>query len=758
MAEQDPIRARADEIFFSALGIETDTERDAYVIKACGSDAQLREQVDRLFAAVSESEKFFSEDAPTQITTAEVVQTLDGLDKVLEKAGRVFEEEDEEVGKQIGPYKLLRKIGEGGSGNVYVAEQSAPVRRMVAFKIIKRGMDTKSVIARFESERQALAMMDHPNIAHVYDAGKTETGRPFFVMELVSGIPITRYCNANRLGLRQRLELFVQVCHAVQHAHQKGIIHRDIKPSNVLVDLQQGEARPRVIDFGIAKAVHKGLLGDADGFTVIEPFVGTPTYMSPEQAQMGGDDLDTRSDIYSLGTLLYELLTGQTPFDAKTLAEQGIDVMRRTLMNEEPSRPSVRLKNVPVDSNSMLKTKGGAAELERALSGDLDWIVLKALEKDRARRYETVDAFSSDISRYLNFEPVTARPPSRRYQFQKMVRRNRGAVFSAAAVLAVLLIGLTVSSWLLVRERAARRRAVTAEQQAKEARKSEAQLRMEAEAREEIAMAAVLLNREQFEAAERLVENVELPVIKPSLEAGDVFLDLAEWNLERGEWNAAAAHMLKFARAVQVDKSDLTDDATRGLLCVSPTLIVAGDQEDYRKFAWEIINHFGRTQNPIAAEQVIKMCVTFPCDEALLKEVEPLGEILRETVENYRGWTSWDTYIHAWRVWALSLLEYRLGHYDEAIYWSRENLKSRDQTPTRVAMNHIILAGSLHRLGRYGEALAELQTAREIVAVGLPLGLERVVEIGDNSKGYWFDWVSAYLLLHEAEQFVQESP
>lgn len=757
MAELDPIQVRADEIFFSALEIEIDTERDAYIEKACASDARLRERVDRLLSAVSESERFFSEDAPTQITTADVVQTLDGLDKVLEKAGRVFEEEDEEVGKQIGPYKLLRKIGEGGSGNVYVAEQSAPVRRMVAFKIIKRGMDTKSVIARFESERQALAMMDHPNIAHVYDAGKTETGRPFFVMELVSGIPITRYCNANGLGLRQRLELFVQVCHAVQHAHQKGIIHRDIKPSNVLVDLYEGGARPRVIDFGIAKAVHKGLLGDAEGFTVIEPFVGTPTYMSPEQAQMGGDDLDTRSDIYSLGTLLYELLTGQTPFDAKALAEQGIDAMRRTLMNQEPNRPSLRLKNVAPESNSMLKTKGGVAELERALSGDLDWIVMKALEKDRTRRYETVDAFSTDITRYLNFEPVTARPPSRRYQFQKMVRRNRGTVFSAAAVLAVLLAGLTVSSWLLVRERVARRRAVTAEQQAKEARKSEAQLRVEAEAREAIAMAAVLLNRDQFEAAEELVADVELPVIKPSLEAGAVFLDLADWNLQRGEWNTAAAHMLKFARAVQVDKSDLTDDATRGLLCVSPTLIVAGDQEEYRKFAWEIIRRFGQTQNPIAAEQVIKMCITFPCDEALLKEVEPLGGILRETISNFRGRTQWDIYIHAWRMWALSLLEYRLGHYDEAVYWSRGNLKSVDETPTRIAMNHTILACSLYRLGHHDEALAELHAAEKIIEAGLPLKLERVVRIGNNAEGYWFDWVSAYLLLNEAQQIIPSS-
>jgi eukaryotic-like serine/threonine-protein kinase len=367
----------------------------------------------------------------------------------------------EKAGDKISHYKLLQQIGEGGCGVVYMAEQEEPVRRRVALKVIKLGMDTRQVIARFEAERQALALMDHPNIAKVLDAGATETGRPFFVMELVRGIKITDYCDQNQLDAAQRLDLFMQVCRAIQHAHQKGIIHRDIKPSNILVTLHDGVPVPKVIDFGIAKATDQRLT-DKTLFTQFEQFIGTPAYMSPEQAEMSGLDIDTRSDIYSLGVLLYELLTSRTPFDPKELLAAGLYEMRRTIREKEPPRPSTRLSTMlEGDLTTVAKQRHAPPpKLIHSIRGDLDWIVMKALEKDRTRRYETASAFAADIEHFLTNEPVVARPPSTLYRVQKLVRRNRLAFAAAGAVSASILIGLVVSTWLYLREKEDRRVAV----------------------------------------------------------------------------------------------------------------------------------------------------------------------------------------------------------------------------------------------------------------------------------------------------------
>ncbi|MBM3882070.1 MAG: serine/threonine protein kinase [Verrucomicrobia bacterium] len=346
----------------------------------------------------------------------------------------------------------LAKIGEGGCGVVYVAEQEEPVRRRVALKVIKLGMDTNSAIARFEAERQALALMEHPNIAQVLDAGATETGRLFFVMELVRGIKITDYCDQNNLSTPQRSDLFIQVCHAIQHAHQKGIIHRDIKPSNILVTLHDGVPVPKVIDFGIAKATTQQRLTDKTLYTAFEQFLGTPAYMSPEQAELSGLDIDTRSDIYALGVLLYELLTGRTPFDAKELLAAGLDQMRRIIREQEPVRPSTRLSTM-IQGELTATAKHRHAEgpkLIHLLRGDLDWIVMKALEKDRTRRYETANGLALDIERHLKQEPVDARPPSSAYRLQKFVRRNKLMVTAAAAVAATLVLGVVVSTWAVV--------------------------------------------------------------------------------------------------------------------------------------------------------------------------------------------------------------------------------------------------------------------------------------------------------------------
>src|SRR6185437_11334634 len=414
---------REEEIFSEAQRLADSASRKAFLDQACGVDAVMRARVEELLAVQTEAERFFAE-GQAGLVPAETI-----VEDASEALGLSAEEP---AGTRIGRYKLLEKIGEGGGGIVYMAEQEVPVRRRVALKIIKLGMDTKNVIARFEAERQALAMMDHPNIARVLDAGATKTGRPYFVMELVRGVKVTDYADEEQLATEQRLDLFIQVCRAIQHAHQKGIIHRDIKPSNILVTLHDGVPVPKVIDFGIAKATETPLT-DKTLFTGFGQFIGTPAYMSPEQAEMkNGLDIDTRSDIYSLGVLLYELLTGRTPFDAKKLMQDGLDEMRRTLREIEPQRPSTMLTTMQggeLDATAK-RRHSEPPKLISLVRGDLDWIVLKALEKDRMRRYETANGLAMDVERYLENEPVLARPPSRIYRLQKLFRRNRAVFIS----------------------------------------------------------------------------------------------------------------------------------------------------------------------------------------------------------------------------------------------------------------------------------------------------------------------------------------
>ena len=364
-------------------------------------------------------------------------------------------------GSVLGPYNLVRTLGSGGMGVVYLAEQLQPVRRSVALKIIKQGMDTEQVIGRFEAERQALALMNHPNIAKVFDAGATDDGRPYFVMELVEGVPITKYCDQHRLTVRERLELFVPVCQAIQHAHQKGVIHRDIKPSNVLVADFDGEAVPKVIDFGIAKATGQQLT-EATMFTQLGVVIGTLEYMSPEQAQPMSMDIDTRSDIYSLGALLYQLLTGVTPLKASQLNESAYLEMLRKIREDEPLSPSSRLAQSTETLRQTSEERGtDAGRLPKLLRGELDWIVMRALEKDRARRYETANGFARDIQRYLAGEPVEAGPPSATYRLKKFASKNRALLATSAAFAALLIAGAAVSTWQAVRARRAEKVATT---------------------------------------------------------------------------------------------------------------------------------------------------------------------------------------------------------------------------------------------------------------------------------------------------------
>jgi eukaryotic-like serine/threonine-protein kinase len=425
----DPQRVQA--VFLAAADRADPADRAALMAQECGDDAELRRRVEALLHA---------HDHPMSFLEAAVAD----LDLTANSGTAA-------VGTQIGPYKLLQQIGEGGFGVVYMAEQLEPVRRKVALKVIKPGMDTRQVIARFEAERQALAVMDHPHIAHVLDAGTTESGRPYFVMELVRGIPITQYCDENQLPIRERLELFATVCQAIQHAHTKGIIHRDIKPTNVLVTRQDGQPVVKVIDFGVAKAMGQALT-DKTLFTEFAQMIGTPLYMSPEQAELSSTDIDTRSDVYSLGVLLYELLTGTTPVSKEQLKRAAFDEIRRIIREDEPPKPSTRISTAEAAPSIAAVRSTEPAKLTKLVRGELDWIVMKALEKDRNRRYETASGFAADVQRYLDDEPVQACRPSASYRLRKFVRRNKQAVLAATFIFLALIAGVIGTTWSLIRE------------------------------------------------------------------------------------------------------------------------------------------------------------------------------------------------------------------------------------------------------------------------------------------------------------------
>ncbi len=483
---------KKEEIFAAAIEIEDRSERDSYIAQACGENRELLESIQKLL--YYHDENSFLDVPALEAVTGEEISTL-----------------TEHSGMVIGRYKLLERIGEGGMAVVYMAEQERPIRRKVALKIIKLGMDTRQVIARFEAERQALAMMDHPNIAKVLDAGATETGRPYFVMELVTGVSITEYCDKNNLNTRERLGLFMQVCNAVQHAHQKGIIHRDIKPTNVLVTMQDGKAVPKVIDFGIAKAT-KQRLTEKTLFTRYAHIIGTPAYMSPEQAELSDIDIDTRTDIYSLGILLYELLTGTTPFSEEQLRKAGYIEMQRVIREEEPTKPSTKLSTLGETLTDIAKHRGCTPDLLRkAIRGDLDWIVMRFLEKERKRRYEAANTLAMDIQRHLTDEPVSARPPSARYKLHKFARRYRATLVAAVMIAAILITGSGIATWQAIRATKAMRR------EAKERERADQQLydSLVGEAR------AIRLARSvgyRWEAWNRLQKAYELEIPKKDIE------------------------------------------------------------------------------------------------------------------------------------------------------------------------------------------------------------------------------------------------
>lgn len=726
-------------LFTEALRLRSAARSD-YLNVACAGDDAGRQRIEALLKAFEKADDFLAEPA-ADISTEDIPAMIIG----------------ESVGDRIGRYKLLQQIGEGGCGVVFMAEQAEPVRRRVALKIIKPGMDTKNVIARFEAERQAVALMDHPNIAQVFDAGATKNGRPYFVMELIRGLKITDYCDQNSLTTRARLDLFMQVCGAIQHAHQKGIIHRDIKPSNILVPTtDDGKALAKVIDFGIAKATTGQRLTDKTLFTAFELLIGTPNYMSPEQATLTSVDIDTRSDIYSLGVLLYELLTGTTPFDATELLKVGLDEVRRVIREREPARPSTRLSTMlAADLTKVSRHRGAEAlNLISDVRGDLDWIVLKAMEKDRVRRYPTAHDLAMEIERFLNGDVVLARPSSAVYRLQKLFSRNKLLFSSVAIIFVLLVISLLITSRLLMVERKTQERmkhqadvlrleslAMSQLVQSK-LPESESSFKQSFSIRKQflgdeppnaivVATFILLLDKEKKETE---ADAFLAASLKPDLiyvpAYGGFFMRQINELAEQGQWGAAsvrAAYLLKAEPGLSARYHAL-----------APLLVAQGDIPGYRQLCQQIVSRFKNTDDFYIADQMAKDCLILPASGVDLKQVAQWADLTIARGKDSGSYSFFEC--------CKALAEYRQGHFTESITWAGSAVKY--PMPYSQAEGYAILAMAQFRLGQIEDAHAALAHCEKMIAEKLPR-----LESGDLGVN-WRDWIIIHALRDEAQSLI----
>lgn len=714
-------------LFMAAASFVEEANRRAFLECACHGDAEQLRRIEELLEIQGEAEKYFT--APTGLTKAE---------------------DDGVLGTRIGPYRLIDRLGSGGCGVVYLAEQSSPVKRKVALKVIRLGMDTENVISRFNLEREALALMDHPNIARVLDAGATGAGRPYFVMELVDGEKITEFCDNNRLNVRERLQLFILVCEAIQHAHQKGVIHRDIKPSNILVREDDGRPMPKVIDFGIAKATVGGEDADAT-VTRLGQFIGTPAYMSPEQAE-GGPDVDTRSDIYSLGALLCELLTDRPPFGLQDFKDRGVDEVRNILRSEEPVAPSLRLREQPEDTKDKIAARRGtdAQSLHSMLTGDLDWIVMRAIEKERHHRYETANGLAADVRRYLMDEPVLARPPSRRYLLTKLIRRNRITFAAASIALFGLLSGLGASTWLFLREREGRHEQARLRVVAERATANEVSLRENAKAADMVSQAAVLVRYHEMEPADRLLDDLPPQRVPQSLESANTFTEVARWNLTQERRKEATERFFILAKVLcSVDTTD-TDQISKEFLPAITAVCEWGETGQYDHLRKLVLKRFGATSNLVVAEQIIKAILLKPADKETLKTLTPLAAMIKQSLAGRRA--EEDRQMAAWAQFSLALMAFRQGKIEDANDWSHQSLATATGSVPRALQNSMILAMVALKQDRVAEAHTAIAETRKRVDEWAAGPFRLSTADGET----WSSWITVKILLDEAEKMLGE--
>lgn len=690
---------RVEEAFFGALDCKDAAQREVFLDSLRSEDPELGKEVQSMLADFPKAEILFDDSSRNLVIPIELLA-------------------DEELaeGAVCNNYRIIQLLGEGGSSKVYKAEQIKPLRREVALKIVKLGMDTQSIIERFQSERQTLAMLEHPNISQVFDAGMTTTGRPYFVMELVQGQKITDYCEANAVPLEERLEIVCEVCSALQFAHNKGVIHRDIKPSNILVSRIDGKAMPKLIDFGIAKATNS--MG-SDGKTILGQPLGTPAYMSPEQFFCANRDIDTRSDEYGIGVVLYELITGSPLFYNDELLEMGFEGMRHKILHDVTAPPS-----------SILHSPSG----KRVARKELDWIVMKAIEKDRDRRYPTVHALADDLRKYLRNEPVEAHPPSRVYRFTKLIQRYRVTALSITAAFMALTGGLTFSSILYFR--------------ARRAELEQFKLRELAEESAHVSKAAILIMQGRMPDAEEEVRKMGGILSQPSLEATQVFSTLAMWNAKQGNWGTAADRWLAMSRVNQFDDSDMTDKVTENLLPIAPILVKTGDIKRYREFQEFLIDRIGMTNHPFATEHLLKLCLLTPADSSILNSLKHAAWVAEASLPTDMATPPTD-WMEAWRCVALAMWYFRNGQPDVAIPWCERSLLRDDWEKARRVQARLIRAMSLIKRGMSESQHTDLQREKSEIIHYLQLPLDQM------QGGYFHDWLIAEILLKEAEQLMR---
>lgn len=743
-----PANPHADEINIAildaALGLDDPEAREAFLQHWFRGNPEGLAKFRKLLDASLQSAPFFLEarDARTQVVR-------DVIDEISPNAEAEFSRTSgtlasmEGPGTPVGPYCLIARIGEGGCGVVYEAEQTLPFRRQVALKIIRMGMDTESVIARFKLERQALAMMDHRNIAAVFDAGATADGRPYFVMELVKGRRITDHCDARKLSPRQRLAIFIEVCGAIQHAHLKGLIHRDIKPSNILVSTSAEGDAPKVIDFGIAKAT-SGRPMDATAFTGHDQLLGTPAYMSPEQVDLRGMDIDTRSDVYSLGVLLYELLTGRTPFEGKDLANGGILQMQRILLEREPPLPSRAL--------AMAADKLPAIAADRSMDpsrlvdfvmGDLDAIVMKAMEKDRTRRYQTVNSLEADVKRFLANQPVEARKPGHIYTFRKFVGRNRVACLSGAAVAISLVACLGVSTWLYVRESRAlaERGRLMKEAEVHEAEK--AILQKQAKERETFSRLTFLINEGKDDDAERLLQANPVENIESPREAVTVFRALAHWSGQKQRHSQALGYFRKLDQANRNSDPVIVIES-RDLMPLAPLVLEHEGPESYDRLRGRVLMNYLPVQSTRSAQQVLKICLLTPAEPSTL---ETLRDVATVCESNIAG----PNHIlpnRDWEAFSMALYHLRTQDFPAVIEWRNRCFALPRVSRVCASATRAVAAIAAFHLGKPEDARAEL--ARAQTDSSNPT-------ITADFKNTWWDWIIARILVREAEAVMAAS-